>query len=817
MLGYLFRSVCNVPIRLLVKSKCIPDDPVVSAKIDISKPIVYAFCSRSLTEKIALHNLVTRLGLPSPFLPFNIGGVKIPRMVYIYHTPLIFSHRPRHRRHKTGWKTFRQWMELAEKTGTDIQIIPVIMFWNRDPGYTGSFSQTGSPFVVMSMLRRFFAVLFQGRDSQIWLNSCFSLRKLTSRCAGMEEEQMSFLIERMLKFYFFRTERAARGPRLPNRKLLLEKLIHNENVEAMVQQRVIEKDLSPEDARKEAYAIADEMAADFSFWLIRFLNKTFGVILKMLYRQVNISGTETVRSLIKQGHEIIYIPCHRSHMDYLLLCSVFYQEGLMPPHVASGINLNFFPMGPIIRRCGAFFLRRSFHGDEFYTTIFREYVNLLCTNYYPMEFFIEGTRSRSGRLLPPKTGLLSMIVENQLRNPSRPITVIPVYLSYEHVMEIGSYVRELSGARKQAENVWQILSIPGKLRNYGQGYVNFGRPIEIHCMLDTLSPGWKTAAAEGRTKPDWLRKSVDTMGLAVMFGLADSAVVNGLTMSALVLLSSPKFTVTRSDTERDLTKLAKLLRLTTTSRFIRFPFDEGDTLMRQALELHEFKPVSSPSGECFDLDYKEYIRLTYYRNNIIHLYIIPSLIMRILTNTEKIDKSELVRCAGIVYPFLRRELFADLGTPMEAGLRRCISALIKLEIIEELNGCYQMQKKADRQFAEMLAGVSEETLLRYGILIDALSDTGPKTLESVTERCVGQAQLLTVMNGRKRAPEFFDRTVFMEALATMKDDCYITGDTNGQLEINMEKLADFADIVKPLIANARRDMWKSTFHFDSDA
>lgn len=127
-----------------------------------------------------------------------------------------------------------------------------------------------------------------------------------------------------------------------------------------------------------------------------------------------------------------------------------------------------------------------------------------------------------------------------------------------------------------------------------------------------------------------------------MFGLADSAVVNGLTLSALVLLSSPKFAVSRADTERDLTKLARLLRLTTTSKFIRFPIDEGDTLMRQALELHEFRPVSSAAGDSFDLDYKEYIRLTYYRNNIIHLYVIPSLIMRIFANTEKIDKEELV-------------------------------------------------------------------------------------------------------------------------------------------------------------------------------
>ena len=109
-----------------------------------------------------------------------------------------------------------------------------------------------------------------------------------------------------------------------------------------------------------------------------------------------------MRQLAQEGHEIVYVPCHRSHMDYLLLSYVIYHQGMVPPHIAAGINLNFWPAGPIFRHGGAFFIRRTFKGNPLYSTVFREYLNLLFAKGYSVEFFTEGGRSRTGRLLPPR-------------------------------------------------------------------------------------------------------------------------------------------------------------------------------------------------------------------------------------------------------------------------------------------------------------------------------------------------------------------------------------------------------------------------------
>lgn len=109
---------------------------------------------------------------------------------------------------------------------------------------------------------------------------------------------------------------------------------------------------------------------------------------------------------------------------------------MVPPHIAAGINLNFFPAGPIFRRGGAFFIRRSFKGAPLYSTIFREYLAELFAKGYSVEYFSEGGRSRTGRLLPAKTGMLAMTIQAMLRGLNRPVTLVPVYIGYEHVMEV---------------------------------------------------------------------------------------------------------------------------------------------------------------------------------------------------------------------------------------------------------------------------------------------------------------------------------------------------------------------------------------------
>ena len=141
-----------------------------------------------------------------------------------------------------------------------------------------------------------------------------------------------------------------------------------------------------------------------------------------------------MRKLALEGHEIVYVPCHRSHMDYLLLSYLLYHQGLVPPHIAAGINLNFFPVGSIFRSWGAFFIRRTFKGNRLYSTIFREYLAELFYRGYSVEYFIEGGRSRTGRLLEPKTGMMSMTIQALQRGLTRPISIVPVYIGYEHVL-----------------------------------------------------------------------------------------------------------------------------------------------------------------------------------------------------------------------------------------------------------------------------------------------------------------------------------------------------------------------------------------------
>ncbi|MBL4570982.1 MAG: 1-acyl-sn-glycerol-3-phosphate acyltransferase, partial [Alcanivorax sp.] len=214
---------------------------------------------------------------------------------------------------------------------------------------------------------------------------------------------------------------------------------------------------SEEAARKRALSYIDEIAANYNSTLIRVLDRFMAWMWNRIYNGIHVKGGDTIRRLAQQGHEVIYVPCHRSHMDYLLLSYVIYKEGLVPPHIAAGVNLNFFPVGGIFRRGGAFFIRRSFRGNKLYSSVFREYLCWLFQKGYPVEYFSEGGRSRTGRLLPPKTGMLAMTVQGMLRDQQRPVSLVPVYLGYEHIMEVATYLKELKGRDKEKESVFQIL------------------------------------------------------------------------------------------------------------------------------------------------------------------------------------------------------------------------------------------------------------------------------------------------------------------------------------------------------------------------
>src|SRR5690606_3674053 len=165
--------------------------------------------------------------------------------------------------------------------------------------------------------------------------------------------------------------------------------------------------------------------------------------------------------------------CHRSHIDYLLLSYLLFRNSLTPPHIAAGINLNMPVIGNILRRGGAFFMRRSFRGNQLYTPVFNEYLHLLCSRGFPVEYFIEGGRSRTGRLLDPRTGMLAITLRSYLRSSRRPIVFMPVYIGYERVPERRTYLGELRGQAKKKESLFDLFRVLSALQlKFGEVTVN---------------------------------------------------------------------------------------------------------------------------------------------------------------------------------------------------------------------------------------------------------------------------------------------------------------------------------------------------------
>ena len=188
-------------------------------------------------------------------------------------------------------------------------------------------------------------------------------------------------------------------------------------------------------------------------------------------------------------HPLVLVPSHRSHFDYLILSWLFYRSHLVPPQVAAGINLAFWPLGPIFRRAGAFFLRRSFDGDPLYTAVFRSYVQHLIKDGVTQEFFIEGTRSRTGKTLRPRLGMLRMVLEAYARGARRDLYLVPVGFTYERLVEEGSVAAERGGAAKQRESLLNLFRAGRVLRyRYGSVTVRFGEPISLAKQLGPEFP-----------------------------------------------------------------------------------------------------------------------------------------------------------------------------------------------------------------------------------------------------------------------------------------------------------------------------------------
>ena len=387
-----------------------------------------------------------------------------------------------------------------------------------------------------------------------------------------------------------------------------------------------ERKVPVEKVAKEARGYFDEMAANFHGYYLAILAFFFNRIWHRMFSGLEIRGLERVVECVKQ-HPIVLVPCHRSHFDYLILSYIFHENFLSPPHIAAGINMAFWPMGPFFRGAGAYFIRRSFEGNPLYKTVFRKYLEYLIREGYTQEFFIEGGRSRTGKILTPKLGMLAAIVDAFVDGVRRDLYLVPVSIHYGRIVEEEAYKEELLGGQKEKESFAALIKARRVLRQkYGTVYVTFGEPISLGEALGERKERFRNGG--DATLEDEKRYFIQKLGFRILRDVNEVAVAGATSVSSTVLLAAPHQAIRYGDfvlAARALTELLLAKHVAPTASLQRNAADFRESLgFLQTGKLIE--SMKDRDGEIIYVSPEKRMILDFYKNNIIHFFLIPSLV-----------------------------------------------------------------------------------------------------------------------------------------------------------------------------------------------
>ena len=514
-----------------------------------------------------------------------------------------------------------------------------------------------------------------------------------------------------------------------------------------------------------------------------------GRLWNRLYDGVTFSHVETLRN-IAQDREIVFVPCHRSHMDYLLLSYVIYKQGYAVPHIAAGINLNIPVVGRFLRKGGAFFIRRSFAGNALYTVVLMKYLGAIMSRGHSIEYFIEGGRSRTGRLLQPKTGMLAMTVRSHLRDPRRPVVFLPVYFGYERIVEANTYVGELSGQPKRKESIGDLLRALRVLReNFGRVHVNLGEPIQLEDVLARHCANWRDRTLDDEARAPWVAPVVDELAGRIMRNINAAAAVTPVNLLAVTLLATPRQAMAAAELARQIDLYLALLQRTAYDARVTIAASDGQSVITYGESMKLLQRQSHKLGDIVRVEAEMAVLMTYYRNNVLHLFALPSLIACAFIGNAVVGTEDIQRLAWRVYPYVAEELFLKWREEELADVvSRTLETLADLGVLERVEGAAWRRPPPNSPRAvqlSLLAQSTVQTIERYYLAIATLTHAGSGVLtaKALAERCQLTAQRITMLYGFN-SPEFSDRALFDQFIALLLARRVIRTGPTGLLEFD---------------------------------
>ena len=763
------RKVLGLWVRVTIK----PDDAVAAAGAR-PRPVCYVLERESQTDFAVLNSVCAQHNLPRPARRLMMGERRAERAYFeLMRRPSLFSAR-------NAARAPRYLEQLVAAAAAhpqfDVDLVPVAIFWGRAPHKEMSWWRLlfAEDWILVGRFRKFLSVIFNGRNTLVYFGEPIRLRDVMEE--GLSEPRSVRRVLRSLRMVLRAQRASSIGPDLSHRRTMVLQILKTQAVRQAVRNEMQARQLQRRPALLLARKYALEIAANYSQAFVTFMAMALGRLWNSLYDGVELEHLENL-SAVGDGVEIIYAPCHRSHMDYLLLSYIIYRKGFAVPHVAAGANLNMPLIGRFLRKGGAFFLRRSFKGDALYPVVFAKYLGFMMARGHPLEYFIEGGRSRTGRLLSPRTGMLSMTVRSYVRDPKRPVMFMPVYFGYERIVEGRTYIGELSGQPKQKESVFVLLkSTVSVLRSkFGKVHVNLGRPIALDQLLQKHNPNWRLGPAENDDpRAGWIGAAISDLAVRINTEINAAAAVTPINLVAMAILATPRQALPELDLVRQLELYQRLLRDAPYSPLVTITPDSGQQMVAYAEAFGLLERQKHPLGDIMRMNAENAVLATYYRNNILHLFAMPSLLACAFVGNATMRTADIQRLVWRVYPYISAELFlrwdeAEVGAVADSLL----DTFVHLNLLQANEDRSEWRRPPPTSLEairlSVLAQATIQTLERYYLAIALLlqAGSGAITHEALEERCHLMAQRMTVLYGLN-SPEFVDKSLFRNFIELLR-------------------------------------------------
>lgn len=693
--------------------------------------------------------------------------------------------------------------EAQSRTDKPVQVLPVVVIWDRapEPARTevgrfllGTEDRPGAFGKIRALVRSQGGAIVQVGEPVV-------LAEQVKVFAGEPTARRDRALRLVLRRYLYRESQVVKGPRSRPRGWVRKQVLESREVRELMRKEVAATGKSEDRVRGKIVRTFDHIAAQFSYPFVRVGAFVTRQIWNRIYSGVDVrdEDIERIRAALRAGTPVL-APCHRSHLDYLLISSLLHDRDVVIPHIVAGENLSFWPLGAVFRRMGAFFIKRSFSGDRIFPVVFERYLRELVRMQVPLEFFIEGGRSRTGKLLPPKLGVLSMVFEasDDLR-ADHEVTILPIYIGYEQIAEERVYARELAGAGKEKENVQQVVKATGVLlQRYGKVYLRVGEPLTLRQAL----AGKTWAERTSGERQELLERTAEVM----LYRINAEALALPTAIVAVALLAHPRAGVRHAELVARVARIRQFLVVSGLRE--GGGVDHVEAIIEEAVARFTsgrlLVRLEAEHDRVYRIVPERRTTLEYYKNTVLHAFVPAAYVASAIRalGSDVVDRVQVQSLFRQQAFLLRHEFVLDPALDTDALEALGVRALCAYGALSE-DGSKVVDRARVGEIANLTANFLESYLLVLRAAERAERSPSPLDIKSLAKDAMGFGKVLLAVDEIYR-PEALSTQNLDNAVRAFKEEGVLTV-VDGGVHISRDSFDTWVSTLHSLLLVPVRD------------